>query len=99
MDCPRMNQEQMDVEKIAMGELYWRQEFMAEFVQPLGAFFGNSGLLTLDDEEDPDFAGLDLKDMEGMLDDVLPKIDPTKDDVRWAMDAADRVNNLLEEVQ
>lgn len=97
-DCPRMTQEQMDIEKIAMGELYWRQEFMAEFIQPLGAFFGHSGLLSMEEEEDPDYSGLDLKDMEGLLDDVLPRMNPTKDDVRFALDAADRVNNLLEEV-
>lgn len=96
-DCPRMTQEQMDIEKIALGELYWRQEFMAEFVQPLGAFFGHSGLLTLEEEEDPDYGSLDLKDLEGVVNDILPRSDPSVDDLRYAMDAADRVNRLLVE--
>lgn len=94
-DCPRMDQAQMDIEKIAMGELYWKQEFMAEFVQPLGAFFGNSGLLSLEDEEDPDYGSLDLRDLEDIVKDILPETNPSMMDVRWAMDAADRVNTLL----
>jgi len=96
-DCPRMTQEQMEIEKIAMGELYWRQEFMAEFVQPLGAFFGNRGVLSFEDGEDMDLTGLDLRDMEGMLEDIAPSIDPTIEDVRAAIDAADRVNRLLQD--
>lgn len=96
-DCPRMTDEQMEIERIAMGDLYWRQEFMSEFVQPLGAFFGNTSLLAFEEEEEIDFTGMDLKDLDGLADDMLPSVDPSIDDVRAAMDVAQRTSRLLYE--
>lgn len=96
-DCPRMTQAQMDVERITLGDLYWRQEFMAEFVQPLGAFFGNSGLLAFSDEEDQDLGSLELSELEEVVHKKIGDVQPTVDDLRAAMDAADRVNRLLTE--
>jgi len=94
-DCPRITQDQMDIEKIAMGDLYWRQEFMAEFVQPMGAFFGHSALLSLEEEEAEDLTGLDLREMEAVLSEDMPMANPSKEDLRAALDTADRVNRLL----
>ena len=95
-DCPRMTFEQMEVERIAMGTLYWRQEFRAEFVQPLGAFFGNSGLMAFEQEDELDLSGLELNDMEEALDDMVPEAQPTAVELRAAMDAADRVSRLFD---
>ena len=95
-DCPRMTQEQMDIERIAMGDLYWRQEFMAEFVQPLGAFFGHSGIVAFDYNEDPDMSGLEIDELEEVVRKTIPDMQPTEAEMRAAMDSADRVNRLFQ---
>jgi hypothetical protein len=98
-DCPRMTKEMMDIERVTLGELMFRQEFLSEFVQPLGAFFGNSGILQFEKEEEQDLTGLELEDLEKILSKNAP-LDPTPsiDEMRMAMDAADRVNRLLMDV-
>ena len=95
MDCPRMTQDQMDIERIAMGDLMFRQEFLSEFVQPMGAFFGNLGVLALERQEDQDFSGLDLKELEDVMDEKYPLIEPTSDELKAAFDRTDRMQKLL----
>ncbi len=96
-DCPRMDQEQMDAEKLALGELMWRQEFMSEFIMPYGAFFGAGGSMAFDDAEDADWSDLDLdlEDLEELAKTtyILPK--PTLSDITHGFDRAERVRALL----
>jgi hypothetical protein len=94
-DCPRMTEEQMDMERINLGEMMFRQEFLSEFIQPLGAFFGTSGILQFEDTEDQDLSGLELKDMEEILKSKVLSVEPSIDEMREAMNAADRVSRLL----
>jgi hypothetical protein len=94
-ECPRMTEAQMDMERIALGEMMFRQEFLSEFIQPLGAFFGTSGVLQFEDTEDQDLTGLELADMEEILKSKVLSVEPTVDEMRAAMDAADRVSRLL----
>ena len=94
-DCPRITQEIADMERIALGDLYFRQEFGAEFVSPLGAFIGHSAILQFEAGEDEDLSNLDIRDMEDILDNKFPTGDPDVEDLREAMSRADRVTNLL----
>ena len=94
-DCPRITQEIADMERIALGDLYFRQEFGAEFVTPLGAFFGNSAITQFEAGESEDLSGLDVRDMEELLDDAYPGDDPDIEDLAEALSRTDRVTNLL----
>ena len=74
----------------------WRQEFLAEFITPEGAFFGASSLLAFEDSQEPfDLMDLELQDMEALLDQAMPEAAVTLEDLAAAIDAADRVNQLL----
>ena len=95
MDCPRMTQDQMDIERVAMGDMMFRQEFLSEFVQPQGAFFGHSGVQGLGLFEDQDYSGLDLRDLEEIADEKIPAAEPTADELKGAFDRADRMTRLL----
>jgi len=94
-DCPRITKEIADMERIALGDLYFRQEFGAEFVTPLGAFFGNSAVMQFEAGEEEDLTGLDIRDMEDLLDQRFPKSDPDMEDLKEALSRADRVTDLL----
>jgi hypothetical protein len=94
-DCPRITQEIADMERIALGDLYFRQEFGAEFVTPLGAFFGNSAVMQFEDREAENLDFLELADMDALVDNTYPEGDPDVEDLREAMSRADRVSQLL----
>lgn len=94
-DCPRNTPEQMQAYQRTMGMLMWRQEFMAEFIVPEGAFFGASGIMQFEEGEEYDLTDLELADMEALLDQSMPLPKPTVDDMRVAFDKADRVRQLL----
>lgn len=94
-DCPRISPKFIEEEKIALGKLYFDQEYEAKFISPMGAFFGFNALKMFEDgEEEP------LEDMElGELEEWLRKYDPTPApsvlDMQVAFDRADRVQQLL----
>jgi hypothetical protein len=94
-DCPRITQEIADMERIALGSLYFKQEFEAEFVSPLGAFFGYSAVKQFEHGESEDLSSLDLSDMEVLLDERYPGNDPDVEDLQEALSRTDRVTNLL----
>lgn len=96
MDCPRMTQEQMDLEKIAMGAFAFRQEFLSEFLTPHGAFFNADAIQNFDDlMEDQVYDDLGLDDMEAILDKRLPIPEPGVDDMRAAFDQTQRVRDAI----
>ncbi len=95
-DCPRMTQEQMDRERKAMGDFAFRQEFLSEFLTPLGAFFNADAIRSLEDfPEDQDYSNLDLDDMEAIVEQQIPLHDPTLDDMRAAHDQMLRVREAI----
>lgn len=99
MDCPRMTEAQMELERRAMGDFAFRQEFLSEFLTPLGAFFNADAIQRFEDLlEDQDYTNLELNDLstlEEIVDDRLPILDPTIDDMRAAFDQTQRVRNVL----
>lgn len=94
-DCPRISREMMKLERIALGDLYFRQEYEAEFITPLGAFFGASALAALEEGEHAPIEDIDLADLEALLDNTMPAPEPTVDDLKAALDRTDRVRQLL----
>lgn len=94
-DCPRITQEVADMERIALGDLYFRQEFCAEFVTPLGAFFGNSAVLQFEEREAEELGDLELADLDALADEMYPEADADVEDLREAMSRTDRVSELL----
>lgn len=94
-DCPRITQEIADMERIALGDLYFRQEFEAEFVTPLGAFFGYSAIQQFEMGEEEDLSGVDLSDLEMIVNEKYPGRDPDVEDLGEALSRTDRVTNLL----
>lgn len=96
-ECPRITAEFLAAERIALGELYFRQEYDAEFITPYGAFFGFSAIRNLEEGEDVDLSDLDVDDMSELLDDMLPVPEPTKEDLQVAFDTAERVRRVLYE--
>lgn len=95
--CPRISEETVELERIALGDLYFRQEYGAEFISPMGAFFGFSAIENLDEGEDPDLTDLELLDMDALLEDIMPVPQPTKEDLRVALDRTQRVSRILYE--
>lgn len=94
-ECPRISPETIAMERIALGEVYFKQEYEAEFITPEGAFFAASALANLTEEEDAELEGLSVTAMEAVLDSILPVPTPTADDLRAALDRADRVQRLV----
>jgi hypothetical protein len=94
-ECPRIDPAMIAMEKVALGEVYFRQEYEAEFIIPEGAFFALSAITNLEEQEDPDLGGLTLKDMEAVLQTIMPVPKPNADDLRVAFDRADRVQRLI----
>lgn len=93
--CPRITEEFLEAERIALGDLYFRQEYEAEFVTPQGAFFGFSAIRNLEEGEDVDLSDLSVDDMGTLLDEILPVPEPTVEDLQAAFDRADRVKRIL----
>lgn len=96
-DCPRITKETAAMERVALGDLYFRQEFEAEFVSPEGAFFGAEALNALFNEtEEMPVGDLGLRELEKQAADVVG-LDkpPTRDDLQAALDRADRARRLL----
>jgi hypothetical protein len=96
-ECPRITEGTVAREKIALGDIYFRQEYLAEFVTPQGAFFGFSAIQNLEMEEDPPLDDLELADMETLLESIMPIPEPTVADLKMALDRADRVRRVLME--
>lgn len=94
-ECPRITQETLDMERMALGELYFRQEFGAEFITPQGAFFGFSALTNLEQGEDPDLSDLELLDMDDLLETIMPVPEPGEEEMKVAFDRAQRVRSIL----
>lgn len=94
-ECPRISAETLAMERIALGDLYFRQEFGAEFITPQGAFFGFSALTNLQEGEDPDLGDLELLDMEDLLETIMPVPLPGGEEMRVAFDRAQRVRSIL----
>lgn len=95
-DCPRMTAEQMEIERRAMGDFAFRQEFLSEFLTPLGAFFNADAIMNFEDHAEPqDYSNLDLSDMEAIVEQQIPLPDPTLDEMRAAHDQALRVKEAL----
>jgi hypothetical protein len=93
--CPRISEETLRTERIALGDLYFRQEFGAEFITPQGAFFGFSALSNLEQGEDPDLSDLEMLDMEDLLEKIMPVPTPSGEEMRVAFDRAQRVRDIL----
>ncbi len=94
-DCPRITQEIADMERIALGDLYFKQEFEAQFITPLGAFFGFEAIKTAEDFEEWDMTGMDLHDLEGLAEQKLGDVMPDADDMQEALRRTDRMSTLL----
>jgi hypothetical protein len=94
-ECPRITDETVRLERAALGDLYFRQEFEAEFITPQGAFFGFSALQNLEEGEDPDLSDLELLDMEDLLETTMPVPEPTSEDMKVAFDRTQRVRQML----
>lgn len=95
-DCPRITQEIADMERIALGDLYFRQEFGAEFVTPLGAFFGHSAITQFENGEKEWLEDLQtLDDLEDFTAEMYPSNDPDVEDLKEALSRADRASRLL----
>lgn len=95
MECPRITPEFIATERVALGEIYFQQEYEALFITPEGAFFGFSALQQLEEGEPEPLGDLDMRDMEEWLDKFDPLPEPTVDDLQVALDRADRVAALL----
>lgn len=93
--CPRISEETVQMERIALGDLYFRQEYGAEFITPHGAFFGFSAIENLAEGEDPDLTDLELVDMDALLQEIMPLPEPTKEELSFAFDRSKRVNKIL----
>jgi hypothetical protein len=95
--CPRISEETIKNERIALGDLYFRQEYGAEFITPHGAFFGFSAIQNLEEGEDPDLTDLELLDMDKILEKIMPVPSPRREDLAVALDRAERVRQVLYE--
>jgi Phage Terminase len=95
--CPRITEETAARERVALGDIFFRQEYMAEFVTPMGAFFGHSAILNMEEEEDPPLDDLELADLETLLDTIMPVPMPSVDDLKVALDRSDRMRRVLYE--
>lgn len=96
-ECPRISEETVRMERITLGDLYFRQEYGAEFITPQGAFFGFTALENLVEGEDADLGDLELADLEELADLLVPTLEPTRDDLKAAFDRTQRVKRLLHE--
>lgn len=94
-ECPRITPEFIELEKVALGKLYFRQEYGAEFITPEGAFFGFSALTQFSEGEQEPLGDLNIREMEGWLNTRDPLGAPNEDDLKSAFDRTDRVNRLL----
>lgn len=95
--CPRISEETLAMERIALGDLYFRQEYGAEFITPYGAFFGYSAIENIRAGEDPDLSDLELLDMEDLLETIMPLPEPGEEELKVALDRAQRVKRVLYE--
>ena len=94
-DCPRITQEIADMERVALGDLYFRQEFEAEFITPFGAFFGHQAIRAMEDPEEMYIGDLELMDLEMLASETFPDGDPDKHYLEEALSRTDRVSALL----
>jgi len=91
-ECPRITERTLINDRIALGDLRFRQEYEAEFVSAEGAFFG---AMALDAFESTEAQDLSLLELESILDTTLPRPSPTLDDLSAAFDRAQRVNTEI----
>lgn len=96
-DCPRMTEEQMTQERIALGDIAFRQEFLSEFLVPEGAFFHADSIARFEDNmEKQDFSGLELDDLEDIVKAQFTNPQTQLQDMKNALDVADRVRRMFE---
>lgn len=88
-ECPRITERTLLNDRIALGELRFRQEYEAEFVSAEGAFFGAQALDAFEEGEAQD---LSLLELENILDEHIPVPQPTVDDLMTALDRTQRVS-------
>lgn len=93
--CPRIDPKFIEEERIALGDIYFKQEYDAQFVSPLGAFFGFNALSMFEQGEQEPVEDMELRDMERWLDAMDPMPTPTMEDMQMAFDRTDRVRQLL----
>lgn len=94
-ECPRITEEFLAAERVLLGDLYFRQEYEAEFITPYGAFFGFSAIQNLETSEDVDLDDLSLTDMETKLEKIMPVPQPNMDNLKAAFDRAERIKRVL----
>jgi hypothetical protein len=94
-ECPRINPAFIEEEKIALGDLYFRQEYGAEFITPMGAFFGFNAQEMFAAGEDEPIGDMELLDLEKWLSVKDPLPAPSRVDMQQAFDRASRVQQLL----
>lgn len=91
--CPRISQEFLAAERLTLGEMRFKQEYLAQFLSPEGAFFGFESLNALFAGEDPDLENLEIEDALDKME--LEGLNPERDDLVAALDRTDRVRRTL----
>jgi hypothetical protein len=94
-DCPRISEEIAEMERIALGDLYFRQEFEAQFITPQGAFFGHAGIMSFADEEEVPIEDLELAEIDALVDRIMPEPQPSVETLQRAYSRTQRVRELL----
>jgi len=90
--CPRIGADFLAAELITLGELRFKQEYLAQFLSPEGAFFGYDSLNALFSGEDIDLENLEITEAIDRLE-FAPS--PDRDDLVAALDRTDRVRRTL----
>lgn len=90
--CPRIDDEFLEAELVTLGELRFKQEYLAQFLSPEGAFFGYSSLNALFSGEDADLENLDITEAIDKMEIAPP---PDRDDLYAALDRTDRLTRRL----
>ena len=90
--CPRISPDFLAQERVALGEIKFKQEYMAMFLAPEGSFFGAESLSALFAGEMPDYSDL-AADIQGNPFASIPI--PERSDVFAAFDHTDRVIGAL----
>ena len=90
-ECPRITERTLLNDRIALGDMRFRQEYGAEFVSAEGAFFGANALEAFEAGEEQD---LSLLELEAILNQHVPIPVPTMDDLIEAFDRSDRVRGM-----
>jgi hypothetical protein len=91
-----MTKKQMDLERRALGDIAFRQEYLSEFLTPFGALIHAESIgKFMDHPEEQDFTGLELGDLEDIVREQFTTPDVEIGDLRTAVDVADRVSRTF----